>query len=106
MLTMAVPTVMTVAVPTVVPKMSMAQMQLRMQGPDMIAVHSRHVVVAFYVHWARRWLVVVVVLDNAPLNKWRFFNHRRPGLAVHWTFQVCSTCWVSEQQSQGKGKQR
>ena len=106
MLTMAVPTVMTVAVPTVVPEMSVAQMHLRMQGPDMIAVHSWHVVVAFYVHGARRGLVVVVVLDNAPFNDRRLFDHRRPALAVHWTFQVCSTCWLSEEQSQRKGKHR
>ena len=112
MLTGAMPTMLTMASPPMmVPMMSVAQMELRMRGPAVVAVHSRrvvavhsrHIVFVLDVHLTRRRLVVVMVLDNATFHDWRVFNHRRPALAVHWTFQVCSTCWLSDEQSQGKG---
>ena len=106
---LASPPVMAVAVPMMVPKMSMPSIPTGMHGSTVIAVHSRCIVVLVDVHRARGGcrLVVVVVLDNAPFNQGRLFNNRgRPALPVHWSIKICGTCWLSQEQSQGKRKNR
>ena len=106
---LASPPVMAVAVPMMVPKGSMPSMPTGMQGSAVIAVRSGRIVVVVDVHvrGAGCRLVVVVVLDNAPFNHGRLFNNRgRPALAVHWSIKICGTCWLSQEQSQGKRKNR
>jgi hypothetical protein len=71
---------------------AVAKMQVRMQGPAVVAVHGRrvvavhgrYVVIVLDVHSARRGLVVMVMLDYSPINNWRvLLNHRRTTLAIH-----------------------